>query len=57
MAAQRHPHIDALALMQERLTLYQEVRPQIPARLAGLAQEWQDLHRPERAVTLLAAAS
>lgn len=57
VAARRHEYIDALALMQESLTLYQEVRPKIPVRLEGLAQVWQDLHRPERAVTLLGAAS
>ena len=57
VAARRHEYIDALALMQESLTLYQEVRPKIPVRLEGLAQVWLDLHRPERAVTLLGAAS
>ena len=33
------------------------MRPKIPVRLEALAQVWLDLHRPERAVTLLGAAS
>ena len=55
VAARRGEYAAALALMQESLAHLQEVRPQIPARLEGLAQVWLGLDRVERAVTLLGA--
>ena len=57
VAMRRKEHAAALALIQESLAQYQEVRPQIPALLEGLAQVCLGLGQAKRAGSLFGAAS